>query len=290
MASNNNLGDYLTAVADAIRYKRGETGKILAQEFPDKISSIQLNYFIQWLADVNRLSENDWGLFKGTTVTDEVLLRSLFGVDFSKQQNYQHLCEDCEYLVNVKLPSTFHCADGSSFYCSFRNCIHLETFDATGMKNAIGFMNTWEGDTGLVTFDCSPLVNSASSANFSYAWRGCTGLKEFNATGMYVDNCVESWSGCSSLTSFDTSEMRLKPHTACPGFSGCTNLVKFNASTMNEYFSLKDSNKFTEQGLVDMFNTLQTVSSGGCEIGATNLAKLTDEEKKIATDKGWQLF
>ena len=41
MAKNNNLTDFLTGVADAIRRKRGTTGKINPQNFEEEISGIQ---------------------------------------------------------------------------------------------------------------------------------------------------------------------------------------------------------------------------------------------------------
>ena len=40
MAKNNNLTDFLTGVADAIRRKRGTTGKINPQNFEEEISGI----------------------------------------------------------------------------------------------------------------------------------------------------------------------------------------------------------------------------------------------------------
>lgn len=41
MAKNNNLGDYLTEIADAIREKKGTTEAINAQDFADEIASIE---------------------------------------------------------------------------------------------------------------------------------------------------------------------------------------------------------------------------------------------------------
>ena len=39
-----------------------------------------------------------------------------------------------------------------------------------------------------------------------------------------------------------------------------------------------------------VINGLKTVTTAQTlELGTTNLAKLTDDEKKVATDKGWTL-
>jgi hypothetical protein len=41
MAKNNNLGDFLTNIADAIRDKKGTTAPINAQDFATEIASIE---------------------------------------------------------------------------------------------------------------------------------------------------------------------------------------------------------------------------------------------------------
>ena len=49
-------------------------------------------------------------------------------------------------------------------------------------------------------------------------------------------------------------------------------------------------NKLTHDSIMVIINGLQTVTTTQTlTLGSTNLAKLTDEEKKIATDKGWTL-
>lgn len=45
----------------------------------------------------------------------------------------------------------------------------------------------------------------------------------------------------------------------------------------------------THDSLMVVINGLQTVTGATLTLGAENLAKLTDEEKKVATDKGWTL-
>lgn len=60
MAKDNNLPDFLTAVADSIRTAEGTTGAIPAQEFPDRIEKLSLEasdeqfvaIFVDWNGDV----------------------------------------------------------------------------------------------------------------------------------------------------------------------------------------------------------------------------------------------
>ena len=65
--------------------------------------------------------------------------------------------------------------------------------------------------------------------------------------------------------------------------------VVFMAISVNG-LSLSASTKLTKDSLLAVLNALeQTTSSPKITLGATNLAKLTDAEKAIATDKGWTL-
>ena len=54
-----------------------------------------------------------------------------------------------------------------------------------------------------------------------------------------------------------------------------------------------EQSSLTVDSLLSLFNALKDYSSEGgtytCTIGSTNLAKLTDEQKAIATNKGWTL-
>ena len=55
-------------------------------------------------------------------------------------------------------------------------------------------------------------------------------------------------------------------------------------------FDISSSTKFTREALVEILNNLATVTSTQTlTMRSTNLAKLTDEDKAIATGKGWTL-
>ena len=59
---------------------------------------------------------------------------------------------------------------------------------------------------------------------------------------------------------------------------------------MKVSFDISASTKFEESDLVTILNNLATVTNTKTlTMGATNLAKLTDDEKAIATNKGWTL-
>ena len=71
---------------------------------------------------------------------------------------------------------------------------------------------------------------------------------------------------------------------------GCHNLEEFHATGIKCDLDLTPSTRFTREALLEVLNNLATVTSTmTLELGSTNLAKLTDEDKAIATNKGWTL-
>jgi hypothetical protein len=53
--------------------------------------------------------------------------------------------------------------------------------------------------------------------------------------------------------------------------------------------NFKDCTLLTHDSLMSIINSLGYVSNKSLTLGETNLAKLTDAEKAIATQKGWTL-
>ena len=74
-------------------------------------------------------------------------------------------------------------------------------------------------------------------------------------------------------------------------FSGCSALTDIIGSpNFKVSLSLSDCKNLTHDSLIVVINGLQTVTTAQTlTLGSTNLAKLSDAEKKIATDKGWTL-
>lgn len=77
-------------------------------------------------------------------------------------------------------------------------------------------------------------------------------------------------------------------------FTNCTNLTNLTVEVVIAgSFSVLQSAKLTHDSLLSILGALKDLSGSGttlvCTLGTTNLAKLTDEEKAIATGKGWTL-
>ena len=104
-----------------------------------------------------------------------------------------------------------------------------------------------------------------------------------------VTNMTYMFYNCSSLTSIpalDTSKVTNMTYM----FYNCSSLTEIHMTGMSVDFNISASTQFTESALVEILNNLATVTSTKTlTMGSTNLAKLTDDEKAIATNKGWTL-
>lgn len=74
-------------------------------------------------------------------------------------------------------------------------------------------------------------------------------------------------------------------------FNQCTNLETINGElAVKVSVDLSQCTKLTHDSLMNVINSIQTVTTPETlTLGGVNLAKLSDEEKKVATDKGWTI-
>lgn len=94
---------------------------------------------------------------------------------------------------------------------------------------------------------------------------------------------------CSNLTSvpaFDVSKVT----TLFNMVGSCYNLEAIHIINIGADFDVHSCKKLTREALLEIIGNLKTVTSTKkLTLGSTNLAKLTDEDKAIATNKGWTL-
>ena len=148
---------------------------------------------------------------------------------------------------------------------------------------------------------CSRLTPLLLPAGFGQAARniygcfmGCRSLTQLaipDGFGQEAEQIHLCFNDCTSLTSlslpagFGQKAINLSScFTKCTALKTITGNPNFKVS-----FSLSDSTELTHDSIMVVINGLQTVKDQTLTLGTTNLAKLTDDEKKVATDKGWTL-
>lgn len=101
--------------------------------------------------------------------------------------------------------------------------------------------------------------------------------------------------GCSKLVTIDELRFNGSANTSYYPFTNCNLLenVNFTGTLKGNGMNLSSSTKLTHDSIMSLINILYDYSSTTTKkvltLGTTNLAKLTADEKAIATAKNWTL-
>ena len=189
-------------------------------------------------------------------------------VDWSKV-NVSSCFANCSPLTSVSLPAGFGSESPSLVNC-FSQCYALMSLSLPA-----GFGQ-----------------NATSVASCFYACATLTSLSLPAGFGQNATSVSSCFALCPSLVSLvlpagfgQNATSTGNCFQACVALTNVTGNPNFKTS-----FTLSECTKLTHDSLMVFINGLQTVTTTRTlTLGATNLAKLTDAEKKVATDKGWTL-
>lgn len=145
----------------------------------------------------------------------------------------------------------------------FDSVYNINTIPLLNTSKVIYMSNMFSYCSKLTTI---PLLNTSNVEQFGSVFYNCINLKVIPALNL---------SKCNNLGNM---------------FYKCNNLEEIHMVGMKVNFDISASTKFTREALVEILNNLATVTTTKTlKMGATNLARLTDEDKLIATNKGWTL-
>ena len=135
-----------------------------------------------------------------------------------------------------------------------------------------------------------PLLNTSNVTNMNQMFYKCynlTAIPLFDTSK--VINMASMFKECTNLTTIPALDVS-NAENLSQIFNQCTSLKSILMTGMKTGFTISASTKFERTDLVTILNNLATVTdTKTLTMGATNLAKLTDEDKAIATNKGWTL-
>ena len=153
------------------------------------------------------------------------------------------------------------------------------------------------GCNDLTELDVSNLDTSYMTS-MSYMFYNCKSLTTLDLSGFNaskVANIANMFNGCTSLTTLDLSGLDVTSLIVASytsnAFNNCTALVDFYPpNNINGVMSFSSCTNLSHDSLMRIINNLMTTTiTRTLTLGTTNLAKLSDEEKAIATGKGWTL-
>lgn len=169
----------------------------------------------------------------------------------------------------------------------FTTCNRLTSIPLLNTSNVKNMEAMFYSCSSLITI---PLLNTSSVTDMGSMLGYCSKLSSLPLLNTSnVTNMERMFYGCSSLTSIPALDVsKVISFNNC--FISCSSLKSILMTGMKANFDISASTKFEESDLVTILNNLATVTTTKTlKMGATNLAKLTDEDKAIATNKGWTL-
>ena len=175
----------------------------------------------------------------------------------------------CMHLKSLTLPAGFG-QNATNIVNAFRSCYNLRHLELpAGFGQNATDIGACFFDTPNLTSLMLPAGFGQNATNLSHCFRFCklmTSLMLPAGFGQNATNLAYCFDGCFNL----------KTITGNPNFKVS--------------LSMSASNNLTHDSIMVVINGLQTVTSTQTlTLGSTNLAKLTEADKKIATDKGWTL-
>ena len=206
------------------------------------------------------------------------------GLDFSQKTNFYRCWNNCSKLTSFPLIDT---SKGTNFNYAWYYCSSLTKFPQLDLHNGTNFSYAWGNCSKLTEF---PTLDLHKGTNFSYAWKNCSSLTSFPQLDLSAGtNFMSAWGDCSSLTSLPALDLS-KGSSFTYAWQNCSSLTNLGGfGTIKASFDLSPCTKLTVESIMNVINQAATVTGGRMTFGSTNLAKLTDEQKAVATNKGWTL-
>lgn len=136
----------------------------------------------------------------------------------------------------------------------------------------------------------SPNLNTSNVTNMKDMFNGC---RQLETLPLYdtsnVTNMQNMFMNCALLTVIPAYNATIVTNFSYT-FGGCSNLEEIHMYGMKVNFSINASTKFTREALVEIIGNLaEVVATHTLTMGATNSAKLTEDDIAVANAKGWTI-
>ena len=298
----NKLLQTKTAIRQAIIGKGVEVPEdTVFADYPSKINAIESG----GSGDVTTYEQPDFYEFRtngGTNysylfynVKTATQFPNLLTLDTSNVTNMEAMFSSCSNLTSLDL-SSFDTSNVTNMQNMFSGCTNLTSLDVSNFdtSNVTDIQRTFQNCTKLTEFGISNWDTSKVTSMYGVFWN-CSSLISLDISSWDTSNVQEMqymFFGCTKLTTLNMRDCDISKVTNLGAmFNSCTALVDFNApKNISAAMTFSSCPNLTHDSLMSIINNLATVTSTKkLTLGATNLAKLTDEEKVIATNKGWTL-
>ena len=274
----------------------------LLDEYPALIDSIEVGgggggadpfYEIMWNMATNN-NTNYSHLFRDYNGTE----LDVSNWDTSKVTDMDSMFYSCYSLISLDV-SNFNTSKVADMSYMFNGCYSLTQLDVSNFDTSkVTTMVYMFGDCRKLTSINVSNFDTSNVTSFQAMFSNCESLTELdlsNFNNSKVTTMTMMFYYCKSLMSLNLSTWDVSKVNASYMisniFKGCTALVDFMApKNISIDMNMSDCNNLSHDSLMSIINNLiTTTSSKTFTLGATNKAKLTDEELAIATNKGWKI-
>ena len=206
------------------------------------------------------------------------LLNELPEIDTSNVTNMSYMFSSCDNLTTIPQIDTSNVTNMSYMFSS---CSSLTTIPQLDTSNVTNMSSMFYNCTNLTTI---PQIDTSNVTNMGYMFSSCHNLTTIpQLNGEKLTSVAGTFGNCKSLENFN-GIINL----------GQAYLTTQSANYSNYKLNLSACTNLTYDSLMNIINSLYDIATLGVKsqqliLGDTNLAKLTEEEIAIATNKGWSV-
>ena len=217
--------------------------------------------------------------YKGPSVDDLISYN-----DTANVTNTGFMFNNCSNLTSIPKLDT---SKVTNMQYMFNNCSNLTSIPQLDTSNVTNMQYMFNNCSNLTSV---PKLDTSKVTNMQYMFNNCSNLTSIpQLDTSNVTNMKEMFAYCTSLTTIpklDASKVTNMNNM----FYKCTSLTSIGIYGFR-YSIYISSTALGHDALVALLNQAGTAydSSQKITMGSDKLALLSDEEKAIATNKGWQL-
>lgn len=245
-----------------------------------------MNYMFQGCVNLKTIPALDtskvtsmFAMFKSCSA-----LTSIPEIDTSNVTNMEGMFESCSNLTTIPSLNTSKANVVASMFAYCRHLKSIPQLDTSNVQNMVGMFYGCSELTSIPNLNTPKLLYCR---NLCYSCEKLTRAPNLNTS--QVKDMSGMFSYCYELTAIPEYDASMVTDFNF-AFNSCNNLTEFHMKHMKVSFNIQDCKLLPRESLVEILNNLSRVTSTQrLTMGSTNLAKLTDEDKAIATNKGWTL-
>ncbi len=267
-------------VAEKLNYLRGTKNEIKEAIKEKGVSVGDTDSFKSYANKIGQLEKVSNCLTENTIDDMEKIFKKMFKV----------LPKDVCSFLNTNT------ATATNMWNMFCECVNLTELDLRGLdtSNVTNMNAMFYNCISLRKLDLSNF-NTSNVTDMGYMFKSCSNLTELNLSDFDTSNATnmtEMFYNCENLVTINGILDFNNASKTNAFIMGCVNLETIYIKNYDAIRStdLTDCVKLSHESLVYFINNLKPSSTvKTIKLGSINLAKLTEEEIAVATEKNWTL-